>query len=127
MIRRLFNVASALSFGAALIVALAAIVFRPGPFLVIDSGDGSWGLMIYDGTFALYSNHFVGQERGASRLIVPLMILPLAWAIATCQRKWRRRKWVPGLCPVCGYDLRASNDRCPECGTPIPSNSRAPV
>ncbi len=63
---------------------------------------------------------------GSLCLILPFWMLVLASAalpfrgILAIQRRWvRRRRQRMGLCPQCAYDLRASKDRCPECGTEI--------
>lgn len=46
-----------------------------------------------------------------------LPLLPVGWAIWWFM--WRiGRTPKPGICPQCGYDIRASPGRCPECGTP---------
>jgi hypothetical protein len=47
--------------------------------------------------------------------ILSLALLPgIGWLI----KRWvGRRRSRAGRCPTCGYDLRATPERCPECGT----------
>jgi hypothetical protein len=51
-----------------------------------------------------------------------LVILGLLPLLLVSRRVTRKQGLVrSGYCGNCGYDLRASTDRCPECGTPTDS------
>ena len=83
---------------------------HPGPRL------GSWAAF----------GHVAGREPGVAwwrvyfpHWIIPVgaSILPLRWWVLY-RGRWRGElRWGRGHCCKCGYDLRATPGRCPECGT----------
>lgn len=67
-----------------------------------------------------------GNRLESLAVVVPLWptillsaILPAIAARHVWLRSKRRRREEQGLCSCCGYDLRASRERCPECGAAV--------
>lgn len=59
---------------------------------------------------------------GQQRWVIPIWPFILIGTLAPLPPllAWRRHRRRPrGACSSCGYDLRASPDRCPECGTGV--------
>ena len=58
--------------------------------------------------------------------VVPILLSAVPALLAA--GRWNRRRLLArhGLCPGCGYDLRASPERCPECGRAAAASAAAP-
>jgi len=90
----------------------------PRPAGVQRPGDWGWSV---PGVLAF--RHYDGRRFSMSLTLVSLWSLAV---VAGAWPAWRALRWLRirndpriagGLCETCGYDLRATPDRCPECGT----------
>jgi hypothetical protein len=101
----------------------------------VDTGDGKLGFEFRVLRFAQPSSPFGASVRYGRvayiELQVPFWFLsfvfsiyPLFWIWRAAKFRKMRRLVLDEKCRACGYDLRASKDRCPECGTPIPTRAK---
>ncbi len=111
-------------------------LFEYSGFALAHGGVGTWNYLGTKGRApkpgwrrTTISRRAVWLPQSAGGIIVPLWI-PTAlftlilWFSSLPLHRRRKRKKL-GLCQKCGYDLRASKDRCPECGEEFGSTNVA--
>jgi len=91
------------------------ILLRDGilPWSVLGLGFGHFGILSGGNQWIIFIPHW---------LLCLIASVPLAAWFYIRQKIHRRRqsRIAAGLCAQCGYDLRASPERCPECGLTTP-------
>jgi hypothetical protein len=57
--------------------------------------------------------------------LVVTLLLPAWWVRTFIGNVRRRRRARANRCEACGFDLRGTPERCPECGRPVPAAAPA--
>jgi hypothetical protein len=88
----------------------------------VDEDDERWWQRL--GFFHRSWTFGPGSEGRRSRLVsiglplwLPVVLTALPPLLAVLRSRRRRRMEAQGLCIACGYELRSTPTRCPECGT----------
>ena len=136
MSRRLFTAATLISLLMCLAMVAICIGTRTGWIQPEYRWDrGGWEYVVFANIDGLYMNRRPHGSFLAETVIGFLYIVlipafavaPVTLAVATVGGRLRRGRFDTGHCASCGYDLRASKERCPECGTPITPNGGTPA
>ena len=123
MKRRLFNILAAVS----VLLCLSVSIFFWGKAIGPDEdGNPNWlywmGWQVHRMWWLSAGKvPWLGWDLELS-LAISFAILPALWLWRYRGRRSIEQRRSMGLCLACGYDLRASSERCPECGTPIPAD-----
>lgn len=104
---------------------------RPGPQLRIRpyAKLGEWTNAKWNSRFSYSEAPAIGRKHEkirVSSVTIPYWAIVVVFAVAPLvhvafgriQRARRLLRLRRNTCAACGYDLRSSHDRCPECGTP---------
>jgi hypothetical protein len=95
---------------------------RVGLITTLEVIPYSDGVGVATGDPTVVSQLFVATS--CRSFVVPLWlvslgaaVLPVRWTARHVRERLRRQRTREGRCGACGYDLRGSTGRCPECGT----------
>jgi hypothetical protein len=131
MKRRLLNVLTRLSLLLSAMALAAITVFPRGIERVVHDGSFGWqdgegwgvaGIGIYE--FHAYQGPVVILALPRAMFNLLLCVGVIALALVLLARKLGNKP-APGHCSHCGYDLRATPEKCPECGH-VPAAGVAP-
>jgi hypothetical protein len=107
-----------------------------------EAYSGSWDRQPFEHQILGFGYTITPQWQGlGARYVVDDQAAAPFWAIlvisavlpTTAARRLvkKRRRLANGHCPCCGYDMRATPDRCPECGAEscraVPASSARPA
>lgn len=92
---------------------------RRPEFYLLNHSVAHWG---EDRTFLFGSNR---DDLEGGWVQFPHWLICVATGVVAVPLWRRSRRFPAGHCAACGYDLRATPERCPECGVESPVNPPA--